>query len=96
MLIKLVEIKNNPDSGRYFLKEILINPAYIVSVEEEKTVTQEICLNEDRRPESLDARTRIVEVTLYDGKKYNIVGTPAIILKKISGNTRNTRNILKD
>lgn len=95
-MIKLVELKNNPNSERYLLKEILINPDFIVSIEEEYELSRELSLNENLRPRDLDKRTQFVKITLSDGKKHRIVGTPTIILKKLTRYSGNTRNILKD
>ena len=95
-MIKLIEIKLSPRTGKYYLQELLLNPDYIVSVEEEKSVSQDMRLNENKRPLDLDPRTSVVEVPLYNGKKHNIIGTPEIVLKKVSGYPRNSRNILKD
>ena len=95
-MIKLIEIRSNPESERYLLREILINPDFIVSIEEENQVSKDIYLNENLRPKDLDKRTQISKVTLSDGKRYNIVGTPTILLQKLTRYSGNTRNILKD
>lgn len=95
-MIRLIEVRSNPNSERYLLKEILVNPNFIVSIEEEEDFNREMRLNEHLRPKDLDSRAQFVKITLSDGKKHRIVGTTTILMKKLTRYSGNTRNILKD
>ena len=99
MLIKFVEIVENSTKthlsssvdkgGRFTLKEVSINPKYVVCVREEERMTR--MLKEGYLPEGLDQRQKFTRVFLdrgHTGIDVVVVGEPEKIeadLKRAKG-----------
>ena len=99
MLIKFVEIVENSTKthlsssvdkgGRFTLKEVSINPKYVVCVREEERMTR--MLKEGYLPEGLDQRQKFTRVFLdrgHTGIDVVVVGDPETIeadLKRAKG-----------
>ena len=100
MLIKFIEIVENSTkthlsssvdkAGRFTLKEVSINPEYVVCVREEERMTR--MLREGYLPEGLDQRQKFTRVFLdrvHTGIDVVVVGDPETIeadLKRAKGN----------
>ena len=100
MLIKFVEVVENSakthlsssidKGGRFTLKEVSINPKYVVCVREEERMTR--MLKEGYLPEGLDQRQKFTRVFLdrgHTGIDVVVVGDPETIeanLKRARGN----------
>ena len=99
MLIKFVEIVENSTKthlsssvdkgGRFTLKEVSINPKYVVCVREEERMTR--MLKEGYLPEGLDQRQKFTRVFLdrgHTGIDVVVVGEPEKVeadLKRAKG-----------
>ena len=99
MLIKFIEIVENSTkthlsssvdkAGRFTLKEVSINPEYVVCVREEERMTR--MLQEGYLPEGLDQRQKFTRVFLdrgHTGIDVVVVGEPEKIeadLKRAKG-----------
>ena len=99
MLIKFIEVVENSTktrlsnvgkSGRFTLKEVSINPEYVVCVREEERMQQ--LLTEGELPEGLDRRQKFTRVFLdrgHTGIDIVVIGEPEKIqadLKRAKGN----------
>ena len=100
MLVKFIEIVENSTkthlsssvdkAGRFTLKEVSINPEYVVCVREEERMGQ--MLKEGYLPEGLDQRQKFTRVFLdrgHTGIDVVVVGDPEIVetdLKRAKGN----------
>jgi len=98
MLIKFVEIVENStkthlsagSTGRFTLKEVSINPEYVVCVREEERMVQ--LLKEGHLPEGLDQRQKFTRVFLdrgHTGIDLVVIGEPEKVeadLKRAKGN----------
>jgi hypothetical protein len=100
MLIKFIEIVENSTktqlsssvdkTGRFTLKEVSINPKYVVCVREEERMAQ--MLEEGYLPQGLDQRQRFTRVFLdrgHTGIDVVVVGDPETVeadLKRAKGN----------
>ena len=99
MLIKFIEIVENSTkthltssvdkAGRFTLKEVSINPEYVVCVREEERMTR--MLQEGYLPEGLDQRQKFTRVFLdrgHTGIDVVVVGEPEKVeadLKRAKG-----------
>lgn len=95
MLVKMVQVKFDYTSGKYALEEIGINPEHVVSVVEERKVSQEIRVYEAKRPEGLDSRVSTSTVLLTNGHRFTVIGAPDIVLEKLSNNSRSRKTVLR-
>ena len=99
MLVRFIEIVENSTkthlsssvdrAGRFTLKEVSINPRYVVCVREEERMTR--MLKEGYLPEGLDQRQKFTRVFLdrgHTGIDVVVVGDPEIVeadLKRAKG-----------
>ena len=84
MLVSVIQVKFDYTTGKYALKEVALNPEYVVSVDEESKVSQELRVYEAKRPEGLDPRVTTSSITLAGGKVLTVLGAPSVIMEKLS------------
>ena len=94
-MIRLEELQR--DGGKWLLRGLYLNPAWIIRIQEDYNVTSSLRCNElrDKFPEGLDARHVISKVTYACGSSTSsalVVGSPEIITKKLTGQ----KQILRD
>ena len=88
---KLIEVTQNSTlSKRYSLREVFVNPEFVVSVVPD-TNTKRL-LNEGRLPDGLNTQTEFTRVTIHKGatgQEMIVVGDIADVRAKLFSNPKN-------
>jgi hypothetical protein len=85
-MVKLVEIVQT-FKDQYKLREIFINPAHVVYLRED--ITMSTRLTEGKLPDGLDTRQTFTKLQVHNGttgSEFVVVGPPSIIENKLKGN----------
>ena len=81
-MIKLVQVIQANQKNEYYLRDVSVNPAHIVSANPSDKFI--MLLHQNKLPEGLDQHHEFVEISLLNGKTIIAVGTPQIINEKIN------------
>jgi len=80
-MIKLVQVIQANQNSEYYLRDVSINAAHIVSINPSDKFI--MLLHQDKLPDGLDQSHEFVEISLLNGKTIIAVGSSQIINEKI-------------
>jgi len=79
-MIKLVQVIQANQNSEYYLRDVSINPAHIVSINPSDKFI--MLLHQNKLPDGLDEAYEFVEISLLNGKTIIAVGSSQIINEK--------------
>jgi len=89
-MIKLVEIYYT-EPYTYNLREVFINPEYVVSIQPEENLTRMLVEKTGKFPDGLDTRQQFTRIILdkgHTGLDIKVIGSPEIINERMNAHRR--------